>query len=288
MAYSKEIRRKALRHYEDGMTFVQIQKRTGVNEKTIRRWYRESHADGPKQNVRKRPGHKFPTFTPLQLSWLFPASMIPRLSFVLDLCKRQKNPRLHRFVAEMLVIKNLSPDLPESWRAGMAGFPILAEDIHAPAFSRLAEVMDAHRPPFDRKTRRAYHRTVASVLREVLAQSTQWALPSGHFLVAAGKPGPTKNFDSWEEMEAYVPTDEEVAEDHSRIEESLVKGKTMMDKDDRAVSVLRDTPWGYVLEIVSRLPDLDKKKKGKVFKQAEPLSFVLFNWCAQDSWPQRS
>ena len=285
MAYSKETRREALRYYEGGMTFVQIQKRTGVNEKTIRRWYRESHANGPKPIVRKRPGHKFPTFTPLQLSWLFPASMIPRLSFLLDICKRQKNPRLHRFVAEMLVIENLSPDLPESWRAGMAGFPILAEDIHAPAFNRLAEVMDAHRPPFDRKTRRAYHRTVAPVLREVLTQSAQWAMPSGHTLMPA-KMGPTRQFESLEQEQAYAPTDEEVYEDNARVEESLVKGKTIMIGEN--MDALRDTPWGYVLEIVSRLPDLDKRKKGKVFKQAEPLSFVVFNWCAQDSWPQRS
>ena len=85
-------------------------------------------------------------------------------------------------------------------------------------------------------------------------------------------------FKSLEELSAYDPPEEEIQKQNRALENALVKGQTKLYHSQGAVVRVEDTVEGHVLDVISRIPDVDRQK-GKVFGRKVSLTQVLLRWC---------
>lgn len=231
-----------------------------------------------RQDERTAPeGYEWPEYTALDLTALFNVDGIPRLLLGLEVAKNQGNVRLPQFIDQLFKTKEQYPQMPPNWRAAVAGFPAIGEVIKAPAFASLAELIELTHPYLGGKLRRDYHKRGRPILRKIWEQVSRWSAPAGYELMPRTNI-PVVKFDTLDQLANYQPSSADLRAQHSAVEDALEKGKTDLLRSQGAQQKVEETPEGLILDIVSRLPDVDRQP-GKIFGKRLTMTAVLLTWC---------
>jgi hypothetical protein len=193
-----------------------------------------------------------------------------------DLAIKQGNHRLVDFLNRYVEIGQKWGNVPPTWRALMAGFPIIGQDIGSESLNDLASLAKELHPYLSKELRRTYHKRAKPILLGILAELQaflQDAATAGGFpLVVSG--GPPPEWKDWLPWNTFAPKE-------WRIDESLVKGawNYMVPSKVHEMKINVKQTWaGFLYDMVSRLPDPDKQK-GKLLTKQDLMGLV-YVWCS--------
>jgi len=187
---------------------------------------------------------------------------------------QQKNERLARFL-NIYADEELH-DVPSVWRALIAGFPIIGQDIDSQSLNDLAELVKELHPYLSKELRREYHREVQSILIGILAELQAFlddaARAGGLPLVVTCAPPPS--WKDWFPWSWY-------RERRFTVDESLVRGCWVYLVSQEIIDLkieIKNTWAGFLYDIISRLPDPDRQK-GKLLRKFDLLG-LTYAWCS--------
>lgn len=191
-----------------------------------------------------------------------------------DKAAQQKNDRLAKFL-NSYVDKELH-GVPPVWRALIAGFPIIGQDIGSPSLNDLTGLVKELHPYLSKELRGEYHRKAQQILIGILAEVQAFlddaAKAGGLPLAVIDAPPPT-----WKD---WLPLTWD-RERSWKADESLVRGcwEYLVPKEVIDLKIEIKRTWaGVVYDIISRLPDPDRQK-GKLLGKLDLLN-LLYIWCS--------
>jgi len=191
-----------------------------------------------------------------------------------DKAAQQKNDRLANFL-NSYVDKELH-GVPPVWRALIAGFPIIGEDICSQSLNDLAKLVEELHPYLSKELREEYHSKAQQILIGILAELQAFlqdaAKAGGIPLAIMSVPPPT-----WKDWLPWLWDRER----SWKADESLVRGcwAYLVPKEVIDLKIEINRTWaGFLYDIISRLPDPDRQK-GKLLKNLD-LPDLVFHWCS--------
>lgn len=179
----------------------------------------------------------------------FKGDVISSIMLALEASRAADDRRFHRFMKAMTDTLASSPQkIPEAWAVLVAGFPIIAEDLHSPALAAVAALARELHPYLNKQMRQTYHRRVKHLLVEVLADVQAVILATRAPIMLAP--------------------------------DVLVEGKwAVLQQGSAMPDGFWDRNWlGVLVSVVTMLPDVDRPKKATVSKQN--LAQMVWGWCA--------
>lgn len=166
------------------------------------------------------------------------AHVIAPLMATLQVTRAANDRRLALFIQALTDSMKASPSIPEPWQVLIAGYPIVAEDTHITALKAIADLASELQPYLNKRQRQAYHRRVRPLLTDVFA-----GVPALMLAIP---------FNRW-------------------------TGALVVNEDLRIPLVLRDTWFGWLADMVTALPDVDKKNS---IVSRLTLTELLLRWCS--------
>ncbi len=266
----------------EGKTQEKIAEMLDISDRTIRRWKEKGYFDelelGTAESIKTSMSEELITtsktgmWPDITAADLVNAGFIPArvhiLMAALDIAEKQGNNRLPRFLQAYIDIGKRWPDMPEGWRAALAGLPIVAEDIKAPSLGELMKHAVRIHPYITKQTRREYHRVARRLLVGILAEAQRFLQDAA---VAGGFP-----LIIIPESPAWMPWTQERS---YRADDQLDKGKWSFLIPSRFKNMEFSKTWaGILFDIISRLPDPDKQRS-KLPKKMQ-LTALLYLWCS--------
>ena len=268
----------------EGKTQEKIAEMVDISDRTIRRWKEKGYFDelglGTAESIKTSMSEELITtsktgmWPDITAADLVNAGFIPArvhiLMAALDIAEKQENNRLPHFLQAYIDIGKRWPDMPEGWRAALAGLPIVAEDIKAPSLTELMNHAVRIHPYLTKQTRREYHRVARRLLVGILAETQtflQDAAIAGGFPLVVITEHPT--WMPWTKERSF------------RVDDQLDKGKWAFGIPAGFENIEFDKTWARVLfGIISRLPDPDKQRgKLKLLKKMQ-FTTLLYIWCS--------
>jgi hypothetical protein len=282
MTIKKETVDKVIELTKQHFTQKEIADQTGVPERTQRHWKTKGYPGvGMSSPVTKREKEE-QTGKPAKVSAadLVKAGFIPdKVHIILsaqDVAIEQGNHRLIDFLNSYAEIGRQWDNVPPVWRALMAGFPIIGQDIGSQSLLNLAQLVREFHPYLSKELRRTYHKRAKPILMGILAELQAFlqdaAVAGGLPLLVSG--GPPPDWRDWLPWSTLAPRS-------WKVDESLVKGAWgyMIPAKVYEMKIDIKRTWaGFLYDIVSRLPDPDKQK-GKLLKNHDLMSLVYI-WCS--------
>jgi hypothetical protein len=283
MTIKKETVDKVIELTKQGFTQKDIAEQTGVQERTQRHWKMRGY---PGVGILSSPVTELEkgkhTGEPAKISAadLVKAGFIPEKVHIIlsaqDLAIEQGNLRLIDFLNSYAEIGRQWDNVPPVWRALMAGFPIIGQDIGSQSLLNLAQLVREFHPYLSKELRRTYHKRAKPILMGILAELQAFlqdaAMAGGLPLIVSG--GPPPDWKDWLPWNTFAPKS-------WKVDESLVKGAWgyMIPAKVYEMKIDIKRTWaGFLYDIVSRLPDPDKQK-GKLLKNYDLMSLVYI-WCS--------
>lgn len=266
----------------EGKTQEKIAEMLGISDRTIRRWKEKGYFDelgrGGTESIETSVSEEsnttfkkgmWPNITAADLvNAGFMPDRVHILMATLDIAERQGNNRFPRFLQAHVAISKRWPEMPEGWRAALAGLPIVAEDIKSPSLKELMDYAVRIHPYLAKQARREYHRVARRLLVGILAEAQKFLQDAA---VAGGFP-----LIVWVESPAWMPWTKERS---YRADDQLDKGKWSFLIPSGFENIEFSKTWaGILFDIISRLPDPDKQR-GKLFKKVQ-LTAQLYLWCS--------
>lgn len=191
---------------------------------------------------------------------------------------QQKNVRLIKFLNNY-VDKGLD-GVPPVWRALIAGFPIVGQDIGSESFIDLAELVRELQPYLSKGVRREYHERVKPILIGILAEAQAFlddsARAGGLWLGVHCSAPPTRKdlVFSWLGFRDFIDRP-------FRVDEALVRGcwSYTFPTEVLEFKIKIERTWaGFLYDIISRLPDPDRQK-GQLINNGKFPTMIRI-WCS--------
>lgn len=253
---------------KQGLTQDRIAEYFDVDERTIRRWIKKY---GLKLKTNINCGDWPSINAEALVNAGFNIKKVPIIISNLGIAKMQGNDRLHKYLNNYINVQQQFPGGSESWWAMFSGLPILADDIDAQSMKELTELAKLLNPYESNELRRQYKKEAKPLMMKVLADVQCFlmdAASAGGFPLAIITYGGS----------LFPKTEESHWIDESLVESRvayMVPSETAKKYNDFREIV--DRTWaGVLFDIVSRLPNPDKKK-GKVYKKIQ-LTGILYRW----------
>jgi hypothetical protein len=224
----------------------------------------------------------YPDISDYQIAHFFGLEEVNRIRRLLDLERKNDQNRLHKFVEGLIAVWGWDRSMPEPWQVAVAGFPLVAERIKAPALLDIVRCITEERPYEGRKQRKTYHNAVRVHLRESWMQISYFLSPSGYDFVPR-KSGPVIKANSLEEVVNHEPSAKDIQQANNDIERSLLKGQLVRSQMPGIRVPLESTRAGLIWDMLSRLPDVDRRR-GQVFRRLS-MKQLFLRWCAPGSPP---
>jgi hypothetical protein len=166
--------------------------------------------------------------------------------------------------------------VPRTWRALIAAFPIIGEDVGSQSLNDLAQLVVQLHPYLSRELRRSYYSRLRPILIGILADIQaflQDAAAEGGLSLAitVGAPASWKDFIPWLWGR----------ERNFNIHDSLLQGNWAYTFPEEVIKHNIDISktWaGFLYDIISRLPDPDRQK-GQLLRKYD-LMTLTYGWCA--------
>jgi len=191
-----------------------------------------------------------------------------------DKATQQKNDRLAKFLNNY-ADRELH-GVPSVWRALIAGFPIIGQDVVSQSLNELAELVKEIHPYLSKELRREYHERVQPILIGILAELQAFlddsARAGGLPLDVIFTPPPI-----WKDRLPWYW----YRERSYKVNESLVRGCWWYLVPQEVVDLkieIKRTWAGFLFDIISRLPDPDRQK-GKLLREFNLLG-LIYTWCS--------
>lgn len=268
---------EVIRLTEQGYSQEKITEITGVSERTQRNWKQKGYLGKSKVNIaptKKLSPSDVPKVTAADLVKAgFRPDKVHILLGALGIAFKQGNDRLAQFFSNYIDVGKQWDGVHPIWRALIAGFPIIGEDIGSQSLKDLAELVKEMHPYLDKMLRREYHKRARPILLGILAELQAFlqdaAMAGGLPLaVIAGPPI------SWK------PWDSGLGKSF-KMDESLSKGnwEVLIPSEVFEYGIDISRTWaGFLYDMISRLPDPDKQK-GKLLKKMDLLN-EIYIWCS--------
>jgi len=280
MTIKKETIDKVIELTKQGFTQQEIEDQTGVSERTQRYWKKKGYSGALPYPEKRQEKDQTPGLKRVNAADLVKAGFIAEKVHIIlgaqDLAVRQGNYRLVNLLNNYVEIGKQWDNVPTTWRALMAGFPIIGQDIRSQGLIDLALLVKELHPHLSKELRRTYHKraqpTLMGILAELQAFLQDAATAGGLPLVVTG--GPPPDWRDWLPWNTFAPKS-------WKIDESLVKGawNYMIPAKVFEMKIDIKRTWaGFLFDIVSRLPDPDRQK-GKLLRNHDLLS-LLYIWCS--------
>ncbi|PVV83290.1 helix-turn-helix domain-containing protein [Dehalogenimonas alkenigignens] len=280
MTIKRETVEEVIKLMKQGFTQEQITEKTGVSERTQRHWKKEGYPGFPASPRIQQARDKVSDVKRVNAAELVKAGFVAeRVHIILgaqDLAIQRGNPRLSLFLNRYVEIGQKWDTIPPSWRALLAGFPIIGKDIGSNCLIELASLVEELHPYISKELRRTYHKRAKSILMGVLAELQAFlqdaAMAGGLPLVVSGGPPP-----DWRDLLPWNTSNPR----SWKIDESLVQGFWEYMVPSKVVETkidIKGTWAGFLFDIVSRLPDPDRQK-GKLLKNYD-LTVLSYIWCS--------
>ncbi len=274
MTIKKELVEKVFKLTQQGHSQREIKNITGVSERAQRHWKRNGYPDLNRIRTKKLSTTEVPKVTAADLVKAgFRADKVHIILSALDIALQQGNDRLALFLNNYVDIGSKWNDVPPVWRALIAGFPIIAQDIGSRSINHLAELVVKLHPYYSKELRREYHKKARPILLGILAELQAFlqdaAMAGGLPLVVTAGP-PT----SWKPWDFGL-------EKSYQIDDSLTKGNWvyLIPAKVHEMGIDIGRTWaGFLYDIVSRLPDPDKQR-GKLLRKMDLLN-EIYIWCS--------
>jgi hypothetical protein len=281
MTVEKETIEKIKQYLLDGKTQEEVAELAGVSDRSIRRWKKKGYFKDLGRGAAKLSQSNDSTESASQDANLWSditAADLAKAGFIrgrvhlmvaaLGISEQQGNSRLPRFLKAYIELGSRWNEMPEGWRAALAGLPIVAEDIQSPSLIELMRQARRIHPYLSKETRREYHRVARNLLVGILAEVQSFlqdATMFGGFPLALIPEPP-----------AWMPWNKEKS---FRADNQLEKGKWSL----LIPAGFEDKPFektwaGVLFDIISRLPDPDRQR-GKLRKKWQ-LTGLLYLWCS--------
>ncbi len=265
-----EIFEEVKRLTSEGYTQEQIENRTQVSVRTQRRWLMAERSQDAKESlpIANEPesgsasGYVWPDISAQDLVDAgFDPDLTPMILASLGIAREQGNKRLSVYVEQLMGIRRNWKNIPEPWWALIAGFPIVAQDLGAPSFQKIASIVAEVNPYLGRQPRLYYHRRIRAVHQQAMIEAQAYL--QQHLLTVVNGSPP-----------ALVGHRYDVVQYKS--EYSWLSSAHLA--TTRNNSGLHSTWEPLLFDILSRLPDPDRQR-GKVYREVD-LTWVLFSWCS--------
>lgn len=280
MTIKKETIDKVIELTKQGFTQQEIADRTNVSERTQRHWKKKGYPGVPSSTERRQNKDQTSELTKVNAADLVKAGFIAEKVHIIlsaqDLAIKQGNHRLVDFLNSYVEIGRQWDNVPPIWRALMAGFPIIGQDISSQSLTDLASLVKELHPYLSKDLRRTYHKRAQPILMGILADLQAFlqdaATAGGLPLVVSG--GSPPDWRDWLPWNTFAPRS-------WKIDESLVKGAWdyMIPAKVFEMKIDIKRTWaGFLYDIVSRLPDPDEQK-GKLLRKQDLMSLVYI-WCS--------
>jgi hypothetical protein len=280
MTIKKETIDKVIELTKQGFTQQQIMDQTGVCDRTQRYWKKKGypgvmpHSETRQDKDQKSESKKVNAADLVKAGFI--AEKVHIILGAQDLAIQQDNYRLVNLLNSYVEIGREWGNVPTAWRALLAGFPIIGQDIRSQGLIDLALLVRELHPYLSKELRRTYHKRAQPTLMRILAELQAFlqdaATAGGLPLVVTG--GPPPDWRDWLPWNTF-------ASKSWKIDESLVKGawKYMIPARVFEMKIdIKHTWAGFLFDIVSRLPDPDRQK-GKLLRNHDLMS-LLYIWCS--------
>lgn len=280
MTIKKEMVDKVIELTKQGFTQQEIADQTSISERTQRHWKKNGYP-GVISSAEKRQDKEHTSDSKkVNAADLVKAGFIAeKVHLILgaqDLAIQQGNHRLVDFLKSYVEIGEKWASVPPTWRALMAGFPIIGQDIDSQRLTDLALLVKELHPYLSKELRRTYHKRSQPILMGILAELQAFlqdaATAGGLPLVVSG--GPPPDWKDWLPWNTFAPKS-------WKIDESLVRGAWdyMIPAKVFEMKIDIKRTWaGFLFDMVSRLPDPDRQK-GKLLRNQDLMSLVYI-WCS--------
>jgi hypothetical protein len=184
------------------------------------------------------------------------------------------NYRLVKFLNSYVDIR--WDNVPRTWRALIAGLPIIGQDVGSPSLNDLAELIKELHPYLSKELRSTYHKRLPNVTIGILAEIQAFLQDS---TAAGGLPlaimdGPPPSWRDWLPFPWNL-------ERRWKIGEGLLQGKWIYLVPSEVIKKkidIKRTWAGFLFDIISRLPYPDRQK-GQLLSKYDSAT-LMYIWCA--------
>ena len=250
--YDVDIISEALNLYEQGYTQKEIAMKLGCGERTVRRWLSDIKTLSPKSK-------EIVTEHQLDLSYLknfFQDDYIPQILFFISMAVKNNKFKSISFVNDMNESIAEYDQITEPWLAAISGFNYLSEITGVEKFEEINNLIKNEKP-FVKQDRKKFRRRVNPLIAELRIELIT--------LFDISKIKLT-------EFKSDIPK-----QSYSNIHQSnyLISDLNVLGHDEQ-INHFLNSKYGLLLEIESRLPDLDIKQKKAIYDlQKTPLTLIL-------------
>ena len=191
-----------------------------------------------------------------------------------DEALKKQNYRLIKFLNAFADIR--WGNVPRTWRALIAGLPIIGQDVGSQSLNDLARLAGELHPYLSRELHRSYYKRLPPIIIGILADIEAFlddAAAAGglQLAITAGAPA------SWKDWLPWLWDRER----SFKIDDSLLQGNWAYTFPDEVIKYNIDISktWaGFLYDIISRLPDPDRQR-GQLLRKYD-LMTLAYIWCA--------
>jgi hypothetical protein len=191
-----------------------------------------------------------------------------------DEALRKQNYRLAEFLNRYVDAR--WNDVPRTWRALIAGLPIVGQDVGSQSLIDLAKLAEELHPYLSKELRRIYYKRLPQIIIGILAEIQSFlqdaaAVGGLPLAVTAGAPASWKDWVPWL-MER---------ERRFKVDDSLLHGNWVyiFPVEVMKYNIDISKTWaGFLYDIISRLPNPDKQK-GQLLRKYD-FMILVYIWCA--------
>ena len=250
--YDIDVNSEALNLYQQGYTQKEIAIKLGCGERTVRRWLSGIKKTSPKTK-------EIITDHQLNLSYLknfFQDDYIPQILFFISLAVKNNKFNSISFVNEMNESIEEYDQITEPWLAAISGFTYLSQITGVQKFAEINSLIKNEKP-FIKKDRKKFRRRINPLIKELRLELIS-LFDISKIKLTEFKPDIPKQSPSNLNQTNYFVSDLNILGHDEQIKQFL------------------NSKYGLILEIESRLPDLDIKQQKAIYDlQKIPLTLIL-------------
>ncbi len=250
--YDTKIKSKAIELKSMGFTQKEIATELGCGERTVRRWVSGINLKNKKEDQVNEIEFDFN-----RLSGIFSKEVIPQIMFCISMAYKNNLSNTITFLNEIEQRNLMDKEISEPWLAAISGFNLLSDITGVSKFNEIKKIIDYEKPykNIDRKKFRRRINNLTPQLRFDLIDLL--------------------DISNFTEKDFFVDRENE----NSNINESeqIYISNLTIRGSKAEIEQFINSKYGLLLEIESRLPDLDQQNRKmsiSMYKKT-PLTLIL-------------
>ena len=250
--YDTEIKSKAIELKSLGFTQKEIASELGCGERTVRRW-----VSGISLKNLKDTQINDIEFDFNRLNGIFSKEIIPQIIFCISMAYKNNLPNTITFLNEIERRNLVDQEISEPWLAAISGFDLLSEVTGVSKFNEIKTIID-YEKPYKNIDRKKFRRRINNLTHQLRFD-----------LIGL------LDISNFTEKDFFV--DEENKKSNKNESEQIYVSNLKIKGSKTEIEEFVNSKYGLLLEIESRLPDLDQQNRKmsiNMYKKT-PLTLIL-------------